>query len=259
MADPDGRARIVASGDARLATAGAGDVLTGMITGRLAAFGPERLIDRVAEAAHLHGRAASAVEGARLIASDLVERPAKRSRRERPQPVGTHCQRSALRHRGQRSAPGRASRRRSPVCGGQGRRLRPRRGHCCPRRAGRGCVLAGSGHDSRGPGGGRGSGERRQRRAGTRYVRGCAPARSQRTGLLPGASATHGGLGRRYRGAGCHAGTHPRHPSQGRHRHAPDGRVARRSPLGHRGPASSRGPAAPRGCVDPSRDRGRPR
>lgn len=72
LADPTGRARIVASGDARLATAGTGDVLTGMITGRLAAFGPERLIDRVAEAAHLHGRAAAAVEGARLIASDLV-------------------------------------------------------------------------------------------------------------------------------------------------------------------------------------------
>lgn len=72
VADPDGRARIVSSGDARLATAGTGDVLTGMIAGRLAAFGPERLVDRVAEAAHLHGRAASAVEGARLIASDLV-------------------------------------------------------------------------------------------------------------------------------------------------------------------------------------------
>ena len=72
VADPDGRARIVSSGDARLATAGTGDVLTGMITGRLAAFGPERLVDRVAEAAHLHGRAAAAVGGARLVASDLL-------------------------------------------------------------------------------------------------------------------------------------------------------------------------------------------
>ena len=71
VADPQGRTRIVASGDPRLATAGTGDVLTGMIAGRLAAFGPERLIDRVAEAAHLHGRAASAVAGARLVASDL--------------------------------------------------------------------------------------------------------------------------------------------------------------------------------------------
>ena len=72
VADPDGRARIVSSGDARLATAGTGDVLTGMITGRLAAFGPGRLVDRVAEAAHLHGQAASAVGGARLVASDLL-------------------------------------------------------------------------------------------------------------------------------------------------------------------------------------------
>jgi NAD(P)H-hydrate epimerase len=73
VADPDGRTRIVSSGDARLATAGTGDVLSGMIAGRLAAFGPERLLHRVAEAAHLHGRAASAVEGARITAGDLVD------------------------------------------------------------------------------------------------------------------------------------------------------------------------------------------
>ena len=72
VAEPGGRARITSSGDARLATAGTGDVLTGMIAGRLAAFGPERLMDRVAEAAHLHGRAAAAVAGARLLASDLL-------------------------------------------------------------------------------------------------------------------------------------------------------------------------------------------
>ena len=73
VADPHGRARIVSSGDARLATAGTGDVLAGMVAGRLAAFGPERLLDRVAEAAHLHGRAASAVGGARLMAGDLLD------------------------------------------------------------------------------------------------------------------------------------------------------------------------------------------
>lgn len=71
VADPQGRVRIVSSGDARLATAGTGDVLTGMIAGRLAAFGPERLLDRVAEAAHLHGRAAASISGVRLAASDL--------------------------------------------------------------------------------------------------------------------------------------------------------------------------------------------
>ena len=73
VADPHGRVRIVSSGDARLGTAGTGDVLTGMIAGRLAAFGPDRLLDRVAEAAHLHGRAAAAVGGARLMAGDLIE------------------------------------------------------------------------------------------------------------------------------------------------------------------------------------------
>ena len=72
VADAGGRVRIVSSGDARLAAAGTGDVLTGVIAGRLAAFGPERLVDRVAEAAHLHGRAAAAVGGARLVASDLL-------------------------------------------------------------------------------------------------------------------------------------------------------------------------------------------
>ena len=72
LADPHGRARIVSRGDARLATAGTGDVLTGMIAGRLAAFGTERLLDRVAEAAHLHGRAAASVGGVRLVASDVV-------------------------------------------------------------------------------------------------------------------------------------------------------------------------------------------
>ena len=74
VADPQGRARIVSSGDSRLASAGTGDVLTGMIAGRLAAFGSQRLLHRVAEAAHLHGRAAaqSAGEAARLLASDLL-------------------------------------------------------------------------------------------------------------------------------------------------------------------------------------------
>ena len=72
VADPTGRARVVSSGDARLATAGTGDVLTGMIAGRLAAFGPERLLDRVAEAAHLHGMAAASIPGTRLTAGDLL-------------------------------------------------------------------------------------------------------------------------------------------------------------------------------------------
>ena len=72
VAEPDGRVRVVDSGDARLATAGTGDVLTGMIAGRLAAFGPHQILHRVAEAAHIHGRAAAAAGGARIVAGDLL-------------------------------------------------------------------------------------------------------------------------------------------------------------------------------------------
>ncbi len=74
VADPGGRVLIAAAGDARLATAGAGDVLTGMIAARLAAFAPVAAADvarRTAEAAHLHGRAGAA-SGPRPVAGDLV-------------------------------------------------------------------------------------------------------------------------------------------------------------------------------------------
>ena len=101
VASPGGRVVLVSSGDARLATAGSGDVLTGIIAGRLAAFdvgaeggahvgvddgadvGPEdgaddragrrRSLRRAAEAAHLHGRAAAAAGGRRLVAGDLID------------------------------------------------------------------------------------------------------------------------------------------------------------------------------------------
>lgn len=75
VADPSGRVLITAAGDARLATAGTGDVLTGMIAARLAAFAPVAAAEvawRTAEAAHLHGRAGAAP---RPIAGDLVDRP----------------------------------------------------------------------------------------------------------------------------------------------------------------------------------------
>ena len=73
VAHHDGRVRVVGSGAPKLATAGTGDVLTGVIVGRLAAFGSERLAEHVAEAAHLHGRSASAVGSARLLAGDLLD------------------------------------------------------------------------------------------------------------------------------------------------------------------------------------------
>ena len=72
VADPDGTTFVSDSGSARLAAAGSGDVLTGMILGRLCAFGGAKPAWRAAEAAHLHGRAAAAIPGSRLVAGDLV-------------------------------------------------------------------------------------------------------------------------------------------------------------------------------------------
>ena len=77
IASPDGRVRVVNSGDARLATAGSGDVLTGMIAGRLAALGPHEILERVAEAAHLHGRAVSGIRQDRITATDLLKAVSK--------------------------------------------------------------------------------------------------------------------------------------------------------------------------------------
>lgn len=74
VADPAGRVLITAAGDARLATAGTGDVLTGMIAARLAAFAPVAPAEvawRTAEAAHLHGRAGAAASP-RPVAGDLL-------------------------------------------------------------------------------------------------------------------------------------------------------------------------------------------
>lgn len=71
IARPSGSVFVVTSGDSRLATAGTGDVLAGMIVA-LVARGLEPGA-AVAAAAHLHGRAGAIGPRDGLIASDLVE------------------------------------------------------------------------------------------------------------------------------------------------------------------------------------------
>lgn len=71
VVDADGDTMLVRSGDARLATAGTGDVLTGLVAAHLAlGADPSR---GAAAAAQLHGAAASAGARRGLIASDLPE------------------------------------------------------------------------------------------------------------------------------------------------------------------------------------------
>ncbi|MDY7102902.1 MAG: NAD(P)H-hydrate dehydratase [Actinomycetota bacterium] len=69
IADPDGDALAVTSGDARLATAGTGDVLTGAIAA-FAAMGVDPL-RAAAAGAHVHGAAAARTPAEGMVASDL--------------------------------------------------------------------------------------------------------------------------------------------------------------------------------------------
>jgi NAD(P)H-hydrate epimerase len=71
IADPDGRVRIVTAGDARLATAGTGDVLSGIIGAMLARGLPP--LESAAAGAWLHARAGSLAPASGLVASDLLE------------------------------------------------------------------------------------------------------------------------------------------------------------------------------------------
>lgn len=71
VADPSGAVRIVTTGDDRLATAGTGDVLSGVIGALLARGVPA--LDAAAAGAWLHGRAARLGPLDGLVASDLLD------------------------------------------------------------------------------------------------------------------------------------------------------------------------------------------
>jgi hydroxyethylthiazole kinase-like uncharacterized protein yjeF len=71
VADPDGRVRIVTAGDARLATAGTGDVLSGIIGALLARGLPP--LEAAAAGAWLHARSGALAPASGLVASDLLE------------------------------------------------------------------------------------------------------------------------------------------------------------------------------------------
>ncbi|MFZ4517214.1 MAG: NAD(P)H-hydrate dehydratase [Microthrixaceae bacterium] len=71
VAAPDGAVLLVRAGDARLATAGTGDVLTGLVAAHLAS-GADPL-RAAAAAAHVHGLAARCGPSRGLVAGDLPE------------------------------------------------------------------------------------------------------------------------------------------------------------------------------------------
>jgi NAD(P)H-hydrate epimerase len=71
VAEPGGRVLLVATGDARLASAGTGDVLSGIVGALLASGVPP--FEAAAWGAHLHGLAAQAGPARGLVAGDLVE------------------------------------------------------------------------------------------------------------------------------------------------------------------------------------------
>lgn len=71
VASPDGEALAVTAGDARLATAGTGDVLAGIIGALMAAgLSPQKA---AAAGAHWHGRAARLGPSVGLVAGDLPD------------------------------------------------------------------------------------------------------------------------------------------------------------------------------------------
>jgi NAD(P)H-hydrate epimerase len=71
IADPNGQALVVTAGDARLATAGTGDVLSGIIGALLA--GGMKPLHAAAAAAWVHGQAGRRGHRQGLVASDLPD------------------------------------------------------------------------------------------------------------------------------------------------------------------------------------------
>lgn len=71
ISEPDGRVLCVDHGDERLATAGSGDVLAGMIGAVLATGAPT--LESVAAAAWLHAEAARCGPAAGLVAGDIID------------------------------------------------------------------------------------------------------------------------------------------------------------------------------------------
>jgi NAD(P)H-hydrate epimerase len=71
VAEPGGRAYVVTAGDARLATAGTGDVLAGII-GALLAIGVPAF-EAAAAGAWIHGQAGRQGHECGLVASDLLD------------------------------------------------------------------------------------------------------------------------------------------------------------------------------------------
>ena len=71
VASPDGTVQLVRAGDERLATAGTGDVLTGLVAAHLALGASPAL--GAAAAAQLHGLAATGGSSRSLVASDLPD------------------------------------------------------------------------------------------------------------------------------------------------------------------------------------------
>jgi len=76
VANPDGEIWVNTTGNPGMATGGTGDILTGMMAG-LIAQNPQRILEAVTAAVHLHGMAGDVARDSMgehsLVATDLVK------------------------------------------------------------------------------------------------------------------------------------------------------------------------------------------